>query len=260
MTYCLGFLLNSGLVLASDSRTNAGVDYISAYSKMHVFQPAGDRLFVLLAAGNLGTTHAVVNRIERDIDRHQAADPIADTQAASGPADLLTARYLFEAADYIGRTSVEVQREFTPSALQAGASGSASFLLGGQIKGDEIGLHLIYPQGNSIMATVDTPYLQIGETKYGKPPLDYVGRADLCLEDAARLCLVSQIITQRANLTVGPPFEVVIIRRDELKVARRLKLHGDAPEINLSMKVWAESMMEGLNRLPRFSWEEDEQA
>jgi putative proteasome-type protease len=276
MTYCVGFLLESGLVFASDSRTNAGVDYISSYSKMHVFQPAPDRLFVLMAAGNLGTTQAVLNRIRRDLAVDEAAAAAAMVSAVNdGPGappplagprppdtsdeshDLLTARYLFEAADYVGRLSVAVQRAFSTPLKQAGASGEASFILGGQIAGQPHGLYLIYPQGNAIMATPETPFLQIGESKYGKPPLDYVGHSRLSLEDAARLCLVSQIVTRRSNLTVGPPFEIALVPTDELRVSRRLKLEKEHSQVTRSMEIWARNMQETLSKLPRFQWEED---
>jgi putative proteasome-type protease len=279
MTYCVAFLLEKGLVFASDSRTNAGVDYISSYSKLHVFQPAEDRLFVIMAAGNLGTTQAVLNRIRRDIDRHHEAateradrKPAADGPAcradgppaaaapgatSSAPPTLLTARYLFEAADYIGKLSVDVQRQFSTSLREAGATGEASFILGGQIAGEKHGLYLIYPQGNAVMATAETPFLQIGESKYGKPPLDYIGHSRLSLEDAARLCLVSQIITRRANLTVGPPFEIALVPANQLRVSRRVKLEKDCDEVNRSMEVWTRTMQEGLQRLPRFAWEQD---
>ncbi len=304
MTYCVAFLLNTGLVFASDSRTNAGVDYISTYSKMHVFQPSSDRLFVLLAAGNLATTQAVINRIQRDLhnqgaeiqmmappqdqvfvnrsaseseapDRQVllAQQPLAGPEPIAAPAgrhrldqpeisstagpDLLSSRYLFEAADYVGRISVAVQEQFAPALRQTGSSAQASFILGGQIRGDRHGLHLIYPQGNTVMATRDTPFLQIGESKYGKPPLDFVGHCGLSLEDAARLCLISQVITRRSNLTVGPPFELALMPADQLKISRRIKLGKGAPEISRSMEVWAACMQEGLRRLPRFAWEED---
>jgi len=275
MTYCVGFLLESGLVFASDSRTNAGVDYISSYSKMHVFQPAPDRLFVLMAAGNLGTTQAVLNRIRRDLALDDAAaaaeilSAVNDGPASAPPPrpqspgtaaeshDLLTARYLFEAADYVGRLSVAVQRAFSTPLQQAGASGEASFILGGQIAGQPHGLYLIYPQGNAIMATPETPFLQIGESKYGKPPLDYVGHSRLSLEDAARLCLVSQIVTRRSNLTVGPPLEIALVPADELRVSRRLKLDKDHSQVTRSMEIWARNMQETLSKLPRFRWEED---
>jgi putative proteasome-type protease len=258
MTYCLAFLLDAGLVFASDSRTNAGVDYISSYSKMHVFKPAPDRIFVVMAAGNLGTTQAVLNRIRRDIDEHQAAEGIRESRSEDDhPPDLIEARYLFEVADYIGTLSVSVQRNYRHSLREAGATGEASFILGGQIAGQPHGLYLIYPQGNSIMATQETPFLQIGESKYGKPPLDYIGHHGMTLEDAARLCLVSQVVTRRSNLTVGPPFEVAMIPRDSLEVSRRMRLQKDSLLITRTMETWTRSMQDTLARLPRFGWEED---
>jgi putative proteasome-type protease len=150
-----------------------------------------------------------------------------------------------------------VQRTFSTPLRQAGASGEASFILGGQIAGQPHGLYLIYPQGNAIMATPETPFLQIGESKYGKPPLDYVGHTRLSLEDAARLCLVSQIVTRRSNLTVGPPFEIALVPADELRVSRRLKLDKDHYQVTRSMEIWARDMKETLGKLPRFQWEED---
>lgn len=256
MTYCLAFLLDAGLVFASDSRTNAGVDYISSYSKMHVFKPAPDRIFVIMAAGNLGTTQAVLNRIRRDIDEHHTAAGGLPPER-KGPPDFIQARYLFEVADYIGTLSVSVQRNYHHSLREAGATGEASFILGGQIAGQPHGLYLIYPQGNAIMATKETPFLQIGESKYGKPPLDYIGHHGMTLEDAARLCLVSQVVTRRSNLTVGPPFEVAMIPRDSLEVSRRMRLQKDSLLITRTMETWARSMQDTLARLPRFGWEED---
>ena len=254
MTYCVAFQLDAGLVFASDSRTNAGVDYISTYSKMHVFQPAPDRLFVIMAAGNLGTTQAVLNRIRRDIDHPE----VNATSATERPAhDLHSARYLFEVADYIGRVSVGVQSQFATNLREAGATGEASFILGGQIAGQPHGLFMIYPQGNAIMASNETPFLQIGESKYGKPPLDLIGQTNLSLEDCARLCLVSQIITRRSNLTVGPPFEIAILPRDSLKISRRVTFPKGAPEISRTMDVWSRSMRDALQRMPRFAWEQD---
>jgi putative proteasome-type protease len=137
MTYCIGYWLEKGLVMASDSRTSAGVDYISSYSKMHRFQPAPDRLFVLLAAGSLATTQAVISWIRRDLDRH------ADLEQGAGK-DLRHCDYLFEAAAYIGRVSQAVQKENEAALKQSGSSGAASFILGGQIGSEAHGLYLIY--------------------------------------------------------------------------------------------------------------------
>ncbi|MCP9860760.1 20S proteasome subunit A/B [Cyanobium sp. Cruz-8D1] len=248
MTYCIGYWLEKGLVMVSDSRTNAGVDYISSYSKMHVFQPSSDRLFVLLAAGNLATTQAVVSWIRRDLDRPTEA-------FGAGGRDLRSCDFLFEAAAYVGRVSVAVQQENGAALQQAGASAGASFILGGQIAGEAHGLYLVYSQGNAIMATRETPYLQIGETKYGKPPLDNVGHTNLSLEDAARLCLISEVLTQRSNLSVGPPFELAIIPTNALAIAHQLTFGAEAPELAAMIETWSDAQREALHRLPSFPWE-----
>ncbi|MFN9630527.1 MAG: 20S proteasome subunit A/B [Cyanobacteriota bacterium] len=252
MTYCIGYWLEKGLVLVSDSRTNAGVDYISTYSKMHVFQPASDRLFVLLAAGSLATTQAVINWIRRDLDRP------ADLESGTGK-DFRHCDYLFEAAAYVGRVSVAARRENEDALRQAGGNGNATFLLGGQIGSEPHGLFLIYPEGNAIMATPETPYLQIGESKYGKPPLDNIGHANLSLEDAARLCLISELLAQRSNLSVGPPFELVVIPAGTRTIAEQIKVEGDDPILDAMIDTWIEAQREALYRLPPLPWETDVQ-
>ena len=251
MTYCIGYWLQKGLVLASDSRTNAGVDYISTYSKMHVFQPAPDRLFVLLAAGSLATTQAVVSWMRRDLDR-------PGEQAAGQHRDLRHCDYLFEAAAYVGRVSLAVQEENAEGLRGSGASGSATFILAGQIGSEPHGLYLIYPEGNAIMATRETPYLQIGESKYGKPPLDNVGHDHLSLEDAARLCLISEVLTQRSNLSVGPPFELAVIPAGLRRLSQRIRIEADDPDLATMIGTWIEAQREAIHRLPRLPWEKDD--
>ena len=245
MTYCLGIAVDAGLVLASDSRTNAGIDYVTSYSKLHVITPAPDRLFVLLSAGNLATTQEVMNRIRRDLD-----------QATSG-VNLLSASYLFEVADYVGRVSLGVQRDHGPALSESGVSVQTTLILGGQIAGQPPGLYLIYPQGNYFSASPETPYLQIGENKYGKPALDRIVRPDMSLEDAARLCLVSLDGTSRSNVTVGPPFEVAIYPRDGLALSHRLKLAHDSPLLAAVSQSWNAGLRHVFEQLPRFDWESD---
>jgi putative proteasome-type protease len=252
LTYCVGLLLDQGLVMASDSRTNAGVDYISSYSKLHLFQPAPDRFFVLLAAGNLATTQEVLSRIRRDLD--QAINPGPSQQAPDET--LLSVGYLFEAASYLGRVSLAVQNEHGPALRQVGASVEATFLLGGQIAGQPPGLYMVYSQGNWISATPETPYLQIGESKYGKPALDHIVHPGLSLDDGARVCLVSLVGTARSNLTVGPPYEVAICPRDRLAPSNRLKLDADSDELRELTRNWSERLREAFYGLPRFPWEE----
>jgi putative proteasome-type protease len=253
MTYCVGLLLNEGLTMVADSRTNAGVDYISSYSKLHVFAPAPDRLFVVMAAGSLATTREVLDRIRRDLD--QSLNPRPSPYQQAPAATLLNVNYLFEAATYIGQLSQAVQQEHGPALRQAGVSGEASFILGGQIAGEAHGLFLIYPQGNAITATPDTPYLQIGESKYGKPALDRIAHPGLSLADGARLCLVSMVGTARSNLSVGPPFEVAIYPHDQLSLSHRLKLEEGSPELGALAHSWNQSLSQAFFALQRFSWE-----
>jgi putative proteasome-type protease len=243
MTYCLGLVLDEGLVLASDSRTNAGVDYVTTFSKLHVFTPAPDRIFVLLSAGNLATTQEVLNRIRRDLDQ-----PPAGTH-------LLNARYLFEASEYVGKVSLSVQRDHGPALQQSGVSAETTLILGGQISGEPHGLFLIYPQGNYFAASPETPYLQIGENKYGKPALDRIAKLRLSLEDAARLCIVSLDATSRSNVTVGPPFEVAIYPKDSVTLSHRLKLDADSQLLKDLSQSWNRGICQAFESLPRFDWE-----
>jgi len=243
MTYCLGLAVDSGLVLASDSRTNAGIDYVTSFSKLHVLTPAADRLFVLLSAGNLATTQEVMNRIRRDLDQPPAG------------LSLVSARYLFEAADYVGRISLGVQRDHGPALSESGVSAQTTLILGGQIAGQPPGLYMVYPQGNYFAASAETPYLQIGENKYGKPALDRIARTDMTLEDAARLSLVSLDATSRSNVTVGPPFEIAIYPRDSLSLSHRLKLEQDSPLLASMSQSWNAGLRRAFDNLPRFDWE-----
>lgn len=243
MTYCVGLLLDDGLVFASDTRTNAGVDYVTSFSKLHIFTPAPDRFFVLLSAGNLATTQGVLNRIVRDLEY------------PSEKGSLLTVRYLFEAADYIGKISQETQREHGPALMSAGVSVETTLILGGQIQGQNPGLFLIYPQGNSFEATRETPYLQIGENKYGKPVLDRAVGALSSLEEGARLLLVSLDATSRSNAAVGPPFEVAIYRRDDMSIRHHLKLAANDPYLIRLQQRWNEGLCNTLHSLPVFDWE-----
>ncbi|WP_456300847.1 20S proteasome subunit A/B [Thiocapsa bogorovii] len=255
MTYCLGLALDEGLVMAADSRTNAGVDYVTTFSKLHVFQPAADRIFVLMSAGNLATTQEVLNRIRRDLDQPRDTGPITDPHRERSRIDLLSARYLFEAADYVGRVSVGVQRDHAPALHQSGVSAETTLILGGQIADQPHGLYLIYPQGNYFAASPQTPYLQIGETKYGKPALDRIAKPDLSLENGARLCVVSLDATSRSNVTVGPPFEVAIYAKDSLTLTHRLKLTADSPALRALSSSWNEGIRGVFDQLPRFDWE-----
>jgi putative proteasome-type protease len=243
MTYCLGIALNSGLVFASDSRTNAGSDQVSQYGKMHTMGIEGERQFVLLSAGNLATTQAVLTHI-----RHELTD--------NPECHLCQARYMDEVADYIGAISREQQMRYTEAeGASAGFSPSVSFILGGQIRGEPPTLHLIYPEGNHITTSRATPYLQIGETKYGKPILDRVIDPETSLEDAARCALVSMDSTMQSNVTVGPPVEVLIYETDSLVQRRYMRFDEHHPYYFELRTKWADNIRTAFNALPPFNWE-----
>jgi putative proteasome-type protease len=244
MTYCIALCLNDGLVFASDSRTNAGVDYVTIYSKMWTFQPAPDRLFVILTAGNLATTQEVMNHLQRDIDY------------PNGAPNLTTVRYLFEAAEYVGQVSQNVQQAHGAALAASGVSGETTLLLGGQIAGQPHGLIMIYPQGNYVAASAETPYLQIGESKYGKPALDRISRPDLSLAAGARLCLVSLDATARSNITVGPPFELAVYGRDALMLQQRCKFEERDAFLMQLREAWNQGIRAAFDALPLMPWEQ----
>lgn len=244
MTYCVALLTGEGLVFASDSRTNAGVDYVTTFSKMHILNPAPDRIFVLLSAGNLASTQEVLNRITRDIEK------------GTEGSNLLNVSYMFEAADYIGKISLAVQSDHGPTLQASGVNPDTTLILGGQIQGHEPGLYMIYPQGNYFAASEDTPYLQIGENKYGKPILDRISRTPLSLAAAAKLLLVSLDATTRSNVTVGPPFEVALYEKDSLRVGNYFKLEADDPWLKNLQQQWNQGITNAFFNLPSFPWEQ----
>lgn len=244
MTYCLAICVNKGLVFASDSRTNAGVDYVTTYSKMHKFIWPNERLCVLLTAGNLATTQAVMNNIKTDLE-----DPDVKMNLRQG-------RHLHELAHYVGQLS-QKEQSLHASAIEKSRNGSAgaSFILGGQISGEAPEIYLIYPQGNYISASPETPFLQIGENKYGKPILDRIITPTTSLEDAARCALVSLESTIRSNISVGPPIEVAIHTRDVIESPYHTTLSLNSPMFKSMQKQWNEGLRRAFNRLPRFEWE-----
>ncbi|MDO9221588.1 MAG: peptidase [Thiobacillus sp.] len=244
MTYCVAIKTDSGLVFASDSLTNAGIDNVSTYSKMHSFVQPGERTFVLLAAGNLATTQAVVKRLRDDCRQNN-------------PVCLNTVYSISDAVDYLGTLSTDVQR--IQAARDANTNFDATFIFGGQIAGQLPEIFMVYPQGNHIHESAAHPFLQIGETKYGKPILDRVIRPDTPLEQAARCALVSINSTIRSNLTVGPPVELLIYNADVLNGGRRLQFSEDHPYYRALTSAWNEGLRQALNNLPPFEWESQPQ-
>jgi putative proteasome-type protease len=240
MTYCLAIRVDQGVVFAADTRTNAGVDYVTSYRKLHVFRPADDRVFVLLAAGNLATTRELIDEIGRDLDKAPAGE------------SLLSVEYLFEAAQYIGKRSVQIHDRHTAAFARSNVMGEVTLILGGQIRGRAPDIFLIYPQGNYIGASEETPYLQIGETKYGKPILDRLVHRSLSLGDAAKLALVSLDATIRSNITVGLPFDFVTYAADTCELTTQVRIGADTAYYQHLRESWQKSFTEIFGRLEPF--------
>ncbi|MDE2305495.1 MAG: proteasome-type protease [Gammaproteobacteria bacterium] len=241
MTYCLGLLVDTGLVMLSDSRTNAGLDQISVFRKMTTFQRAGERALVLLSAGNLAITQAVVNQLQRQVQAEPAAG-------------LLAATDLFEAAGIVGEAVREVYARDAAVLKAQGHEFNGSFILGGQIRGDEPRLFHVYSAGNFIEASIDTPYFQMGESKYGKPIIDRVITRSSGLAQAAKCALVSMDSTIRSNLSVGPPLDLCIVRRDELRIATHLTIDEDNEYFRMIRNRWGLALQEVFNELPNPAW------
>jgi putative proteasome-type protease len=242
MTYCLAIALEEGLVFCSDSRTNAGPDRVGTYSKMHRFSVPYDRSMVILTAGNLATSQAVIAQVQRDL-------------AEEKDENIYNARYVSDVADYIGEISLNEQRKYSKKGgPNAGFNASATFILGGQIKGQAPELYMIYPEGNHITASDLYPYLQIGETKYGKPILDRIIRPDTPVETAMRCALVSIDSTMRSNATVGPPLECLFYRRDSLMPHEQYcLLEEDHWYLADLRKSWDDNIRLAFDNLPPIS-------
>jgi putative proteasome-type protease len=237
VTYCLALRLDEGLIFLADTRTNAGVDNVSTYRKLHVIRPSGDRVFVIESAGNLATTHEVIDRLERDL---------------VSPGDhesLATVGHLFEAALYVGRVSQAVVQAHRAGLGAIGADATASFLLGGQIAGERPDIFLVYPEGNYIRASDERPFLQIGESKYGKFMLELAVHARLQLESAAKVALSSMVSTARANLSVGPPYDLGIYRNGALELEEHRIEEGSA-YLGELQEVWVRHLTAAIHELP----------
>ena len=217
MTYCLGILLKDGLVMAADSRTNAGVDYISTFRKLTVFEKPGERVIALATAGNLATSQAVTSLISERMGEQPDEDSI------------FTASSMFEVAQIVGRTLQQVVRENSKNVRESGGDASATFILGGQLAGRSPRLFLIYPAGNFIEATEETPYLQVGENKYGKPILDRTIGFAMPIDQAVKAALVSFDSTMRSNLSVGPPIDLITVLDGKQRIERHAVIAEDDP-------------------------------
>jgi putative proteasome-type protease len=241
MTYCLAINTDTGFVLCSDSRTNAGFDNISMYSKMHTFVWPNKRVFALLSAGNLATTQLVIKRIQADLDND--ASP-----------SLHSVNSMQEAADYVAMVSTNAQNLHVVKDASS-TSFEATFILAGQIGMARHETLMIYPQGNYIHESGEHPFLQLGEVKYGKPILDRVIKRGTQLEAAARCAMVSMNSTVRSNLTVGPPIDLLIYEKGSLNFTHQLCMTDDDPFAKEVSEAWNKGLVSALENLPKFYWE-----
>ena len=246
MTYCLGIINHFGIVIAADSRTNAGVDYISAYKKLFDFSIAGERVILICTSGNLSMTQGVIAQLQRDLQNHEEAN-------------LHTIPTLYDIARYIGNKSREIQEQDRKWLHQDKIDYHCSFLLGGQIKGEKPQLYLIYPQGNNIQATKETPFLQIGETKYGKPILDRTITYDTPLDAMAKCALLSIDSTMKSNISVGPPIYLAMYENDSFLVRHTLQLRLGDPYLAKIRKLWEDYVRQAFEAMPNLEWEHEQQ-
>jgi putative proteasome-type protease len=241
MTYCLAINTTAGFVLCSDSRTNAGFDNISTYSKLHTFVWPNNRVFALLSSGNLATTQLVVKRIQADLDNGTLPN-------------LLSVNNMHEAVDYVASVSTSVQNLHVVRESSS-INFDATFILAGQIGTARHETLMIYPHGNYIHESDEHPFLQIGEIKYGKPILDRVIKRNTQLAPAGRCALVSMNSTVRSNLTVGPPIDLLIYEKDSLNFTQQLSMNAEDPFAKELSEAWNQGLVLALQNLPKFYWE-----
>lgn len=243
MTYCVALRLNRGLVFAADTRTNAGVDNVAQFRKVHTWRKPGERVLVLLTAGNLSLTQSVVSLLNEQLSGGDD-DPEA--------ANLFNVPSMYRAARHVG-DAVRAIRAIDGPALEATKTGfSGSFILGGQIGDERPRLFQIYSEGNFIEATDETPFFQIGEHKYGKPILDRVAQPTMGLGEAAKLILLSFDSTLRSNLSVGMPIDIVLYERDKLDLDREKRIHQDDAYFKKLSAAWSEALRAAFTTIEEF--------
>lgn len=241
MTYCVGLKIDRGLVFMSDTRTNAGIDSISTFRKMKVWEKPGERVIVLMSAGNLATTQAVVSLLD---ERTKAVAERAPT--------LFETPSMYQTACLVGNVVKEVIAQSAPAGQTADSSFNASFILGGQIKGSEPRLFMIYPEGNFIESTEDTPFFQIGETKYGKPIIVRAYDREMSFAETVKLLLVSFDSTLKSNLSVGLPLDLLFYEKDALKAGLKKRIGGDDPYYKTISEGWSNALKVAFQSLPDF--------
>ena len=242
MTYCIGMRLNNGLVFMSDTRTSAGVDNFATSRKMFCWSVPDDRAITIMTAGNLATTQSMISLLEERSKAVEERDP-----------SILRQSTMFQVARLVGATLKEVIAESTPNGQTSDDQFGASVIVGGQIKGGQPTVFLIYPQGNFIEITDDTPFFQIGETKYGKPILVRAYDPEMSFEVAVKLLLVSFDSTIKSNLSVGLPFDLQIYENNSFSTGRKKRIDADDPVYQAISSSWGDALKDAFQLLPSYS-------
>ena len=238
MTYCVGLLLNEGMVMLADTRTNAGLDNISTYRKMFTFEDPGERVIVIMTAGSLSVTQTTLAQLREAIE-----EPDATPETS-----IMLAPTMLKVAEIVGEKLAEVRLAIDHK-LSAAQGASASMIVAGQRRGGAMRMFLIYPEGNFIEATEDAPFLQIGEHKYGKPILDRVVKPATSLEDGQKAVLLSMDSTLRSNLSVGMPLDLCVIPRDACKVGTKRRIEAGDPAFRAMSEAWSTALRDGFARI-----------
>jgi putative proteasome-type protease len=247
MTYCVGLLLDEGLVMLADTRTNAGMDNISVFAKLHVFHQPGERMISVMTAGNLAISQAVVNLIQ---------DGLADPETGKVET-IYTIPTMFRAAALVGEAVRWVHKNHAEAMRKQDIGFDVSILLGGQIAGRTLRLFNVYAAGNFIEATRDTPFLQIGEHKYGKPILDRAVLSETSLTDGVKLALISMDSTLRSNLSVGLPLDLLVFQRDQLDTVTQRRICENDAYFLLIRERWSSALRDAHRAIPAPEWAMD---
>ncbi len=240
MTYCCGILVRDGLVMVADTRTNAGMDNIAVFRKLYVFGEPGQRILALAASGNLSISQSVIGLLVEGLD----------SMTTGEPETLMNAPTMFQAAQRIGRAIRTVHQIEGTSLEAADVRFDVSFLFGGQIRGGRMHMFMIYSAGNFIECTPDTPYLQVGEHKYGKPVLDRSVSYDIDLYEALKVALVSMDETMRSNLSVGLPIDLIVVRRNVCKSELSYRIEPGEPYFNDLRQRWSAAVRAARGAIP----------
>ncbi|TFY96925.1 proteasome-type protease [Ramlibacter rhizophilus] len=246
MTYCVGIKLNAGLVFLSDSRTNAGVDHISTFRKMIVYERPGDRFMVLLTAGNL----SIAQSVREILQTEQLKDP-----GGGEPVSIWNARSMFDATRVLGQAVRHVYERDAEALRHSGVEFNVSMIFGGQIRGEGMRLFSVYSAGNFIEATAETPFFQIGESKYGKPVLDRLVRPETSLDEAAKCALVSMDSTMKSNLSVGPPLDLAVYEVDRFASEKLVCIDMSNPYYRMVHSSWGQKLREAFDSVPDPVWQ-----